>query len=138
MTIIRYGRRPSPCRASYSTITSASLTDSSMLTRPVHKNFFFNFLELNEGAIFEQNTFSNICLSIKMEHKSASHFWKFQKNVFMMLHCSFREKRELQSLALQLLRLQLPVTTGMVSSKDVRGVVVSKEICVLTSAVVSE
>ena len=56
----------------------------------------------------------------------------------MMLHCSFREKRELQSLALQLLRLQLPVTTGMVSSKDVRGVVVSKEICVLTSAVVSE
>ena len=56
----------------------------------------------------------------------------------MMLHCSFREKRELQSLALQLLRLQLPVTTGMVSSKDVRGVVVSKEVCVLTSAVVSE
>ena len=29
--------------------------------------------------IFEQTTLSNICLSKKMYHKSALHFWKFQK-----------------------------------------------------------
>ena len=49
------------------------------------------FPELNDGAIFEQNAFSNICLYIKMEHKSALLFWKFQKNVFVnrsSVHCS--------------------------------------------------
>ena len=41
------------------------------------------FPDLNEGAIFEQNSFSNICLSIKMQHKTARFFWKFQKKVFV-------------------------------------------------------
>ena len=36
-----------------------------------------------EGAIFGQNAFSNICLSIKMWHKTVRHFRKFQKHFFM-------------------------------------------------------
>ena len=38
--------------------------------------------KLNEGTVFEQNSFSNICL-INMYHKTAWHFWKFQKMFFM-------------------------------------------------------
>ena len=36
-----------------------------------------------EGVIFEQNTFSIICLSIKMYHKTAWYFWNYQRKVFM-------------------------------------------------------
>ena len=41
-------------------------------------------LEFNEGAIFEQNTFSNTCLPIKMKQTPALHFWKLKKKGFMI------------------------------------------------------
>ena len=44
------------------------------------KNYWF--LELNEWAIFEQNTFSNICLSLSVTQICLA-FWKFQNKVFM-------------------------------------------------------
>ena len=36
-------------------------------------------LKLRKGAIFEQNTLSKICLSVKMSQKFAWRFWKFQE-----------------------------------------------------------
>ena len=34
---------------------------------------------MGEGAIFEQNTY--FCLSMKISHKTACHFWKFQNEL---------------------------------------------------------
>ena len=60
-----------------------------------------------EGAIFEQNTFYNICLSIKMQHKTAWNIRQFQKYFFYEpVYCALLRAHVLTTLNKEIRRFE--------------------------------